>query len=92
MLLRFRDPFLCSPMEIVSHSLNIEHSEVLCQMAFGIQDILHLLICSHHILEKKKKTLVKEAELGDRRVPTTTIVAQTLVESWMIEIEIIAAA
>jgi 2-iminobutanoate/2-iminopropanoate deaminase len=30
--------------------------------------------------------------LGDRRVPTTAIVAQTLSEDWLVEIEVIAAA
>ncbi len=30
--------------------------------------------------------------LGDRRVPTTAIVAQTLESDWLVEIEIIAAA
>jgi 2-iminobutanoate/2-iminopropanoate deaminase len=32
------------------------------------------------------------AALGDRRVPTTAIVVQTLLPSWLVEIEIIAAA
>ncbi|KZM49028.1 RidA family protein [Labrenzia sp. OB1] len=32
------------------------------------------------------------AALGERRVPTTAIVAQTLSEDWKIEIEVIAAA
>lgn len=31
-------------------------------------------------------------ELGGRLVPTTAIVAQTLVDDWMVEIEVIAAA
>lgn len=30
--------------------------------------------------------------LGERRVPTTAIVAETLVSDWLVEIEIIAAA
>jgi enamine deaminase RidA (YjgF/YER057c/UK114 family) len=30
--------------------------------------------------------------LGERRVPTTAIVAQTLVSDWLVEIEVIAAA
>ena len=30
--------------------------------------------------------------LGDRRIPTTAIVAETLVSSWLVEIEVIAAA
>ncbi len=30
--------------------------------------------------------------LGERRVPTTAIVAQTLVADWLVEIEVIAAA
>jgi 2-iminobutanoate/2-iminopropanoate deaminase len=32
------------------------------------------------------------AALGDRRVPTTAIVAQLLASDWLVEIEIIAAA
>jgi 2-iminobutanoate/2-iminopropanoate deaminase len=32
------------------------------------------------------------AALGGRSVPTTAIVAQTLVEDWLVEIEVIAAA
>ena len=32
------------------------------------------------------------AALGDRRIPTTAIVAQTLQPDWLIELEIIAAA
>lgn len=32
------------------------------------------------------------AALGERRVPTTAIVAQTLSEDWKVEIEVIAAA
>ncbi|WP_342360349.1 RidA family protein [Terrarubrum flagellatum] len=32
------------------------------------------------------------AALGERRIPTTAIVAQTLVEDWLVEIEAIAAA
>jgi 2-iminobutanoate/2-iminopropanoate deaminase len=31
------------------------------------------------------------AALGGRRIPTTTIVAQTLSEDWLVEIEVIAA-
>jgi enamine deaminase RidA (YjgF/YER057c/UK114 family) len=31
------------------------------------------------------------AALGDRRVPTTAIVAQTLTPDWLVEIEVIAA-
>jgi 2-iminobutanoate/2-iminopropanoate deaminase len=30
--------------------------------------------------------------LGDRRIPTTAIVAQTLMTDWLVEIEVIAAA
>lgn len=30
--------------------------------------------------------------LGERRVPTTAIVAQTLSEDWLVEIEVVAAA
>jgi enamine deaminase RidA (YjgF/YER057c/UK114 family) len=30
--------------------------------------------------------------LGDRRIPTTAIVAQTLAAEWLVEIEVIAAA
>jgi len=30
--------------------------------------------------------------LGDRRIPTTTIVVQTLDEDWLIELEVVAAA
>jgi 2-iminobutanoate/2-iminopropanoate deaminase len=30
--------------------------------------------------------------LGERRIPTTAIVAQTLVADWLVEIEVIAAA
>ncbi|WP_328989565.1 RidA family protein [Kribbella sp. NBC_01245] len=32
------------------------------------------------------------AALGDRVVPTTAIVAQTLVDNWLVELEVIAAA
>jgi len=32
------------------------------------------------------------AALGDRRVPTTAIVVETLVSEWLVEIEVIAAA
>lgn len=32
------------------------------------------------------------AALGDRRVPTTAIVVETLVSDWLVEIEVIAAA
>lgn len=32
------------------------------------------------------------AALGDRVVPTTAIVAETLVDTWLVELEIIAAA
>ncbi|MEO3428509.1 RidA family protein [Pelagibius sp. CAU 1746] len=32
------------------------------------------------------------AALGDRRVPTTAIVVETLKEDWLVEIEVIAAA
>ena len=30
--------------------------------------------------------------LGDRRIPTTAIVVQTLEEEWLIELEVVAAA
>jgi enamine deaminase RidA (YjgF/YER057c/UK114 family) len=30
--------------------------------------------------------------LGDRRVPTTAIVVQTLLPEWLVEIEVVAAA
>lgn len=32
------------------------------------------------------------AALGERRIPTTAIVAQTLADDWLIELEVIAAA
>ena len=32
------------------------------------------------------------AALGNRRVPTTAIVVETLKEDWLVEIEVIAAA
>ena len=32
------------------------------------------------------------AALGDRRIPTTAIVVQTLVPEWLVEIEVVAAA
>jgi enamine deaminase RidA (YjgF/YER057c/UK114 family) len=32
------------------------------------------------------------AALGGRTIPTTAIVAQTLVSDWLVEIEVIAAA
>jgi 2-iminobutanoate/2-iminopropanoate deaminase len=32
------------------------------------------------------------AALGDRRIPTIAIVAQTLVSDWLVEIEVVAAA
>jgi enamine deaminase RidA (YjgF/YER057c/UK114 family) len=34
----------------------------------------------------------RTAALGDRRVPTTAIVAETLSSQWLVEIEVIAAA
>ena len=32
------------------------------------------------------------AALGDRRIPTTAIVVQTLEEEWLVELEVVAAA
>jgi 2-iminobutanoate/2-iminopropanoate deaminase len=34
----------------------------------------------------------RHRELGGRLVPTTAVVAQTLMEDWMVEVEVIAAA
>ena len=39
----------------------------------------------------KQNQDARVAALGGRRIPTTTIVVQTLSEDWLIEIEIIAA-
>ena len=36
--------------------------------------------------------LARTQALGERRIPTTAIVAQTLVTDWLVEIEIVAAA
>ncbi|SDY69643.1 Enamine deaminase RidA, house cleaning of reactive enamine intermediates, YjgF/YER057c/UK114 family [Sinorhizobium meliloti] len=35
---------------------------------------------------------VRIAALGNRRIPTTAIVAETLVPEWLVEIEVVAAA
>lgn len=36
--------------------------------------------------------LARTQALGERRIPTTAIVVQTLVEDWLVEIEVVAAA
>jgi len=40
----------------------------------------------------EKNQNARLAALGERRVPTTAIVAETLTSDWLVEIEIIAAA
>ncbi|MCV0395884.1 MAG: RidA family protein [Rhizobiaceae bacterium] len=41
-------------------------------------------------VEKNAQARLKA--LGNRKIPTTAIVAQTLVDDWLVEIEVIAAA
>ena len=55
----------------------------------NIMRLTSYLISRDHAQENQEARI---AALGDRRIPTTAIVVTTLDPSWLVEIEIIAAA
>ncbi|MFJ7155243.1 RidA family protein [Streptomyces sp. NPDC101118] len=65
---------------------------ILGSAGMGVDNIVRLTSYLRDASYAGANAKARTAALGGRPVPTTAIVAQTLSESWMVEIEVIAAA
>jgi enamine deaminase RidA (YjgF/YER057c/UK114 family) len=65
---------------------------ILAAADMSVDDIVRLTSYLRDGAYAEANARARIAALGDRRIPTTAIIASTLDASWLVEIEIIAAA
>ena len=65
---------------------------ILASAGMTVDNIVRLTSYLRDASYAEAKAEARIAALGDRRIPTTAIVVQTLQPDWLIELEIIAAA
>jgi 2-iminobutanoate/2-iminopropanoate deaminase len=65
---------------------------ILASAGMTVDNIVRLTSYLRDVAYAEANGAARVAALGDRRIPTTAIVVQTLADDWLIEIEIIAAA
>jgi len=65
---------------------------ILASAGMTIDDIVRITSYLRDPAFVQANAEARARELGGRLVPTTAIVAQTLADDWMVEIEVIAAA
>ncbi|MGI5244413.1 RidA family protein [Dactylosporangium sp. CA-139066] len=65
---------------------------ILASAGMTVGNIVRLTSYLRDAAYAEANAAARVAALGDRRVPTTAIVAQTLDSDWLVEIEVIAAA
>ena len=79
---------LAEQLELVWSNL----TTILASADMTVDNIVRLTSYLRDASYAEENARARIAALGNRRVPTTAIVAQTLAEDWLVEIEIIAAA
>ncbi|HEY0662582.1 MAG TPA: RidA family protein [Lysobacter sp.] len=65
---------------------------ILASAGMTLENIVRLTSYLREPAYAEANALARTRALGDRRIPTTAIVAQTLVADWLVEIEVVAAA
>ncbi|GIH74206.1 RidA family protein [Planobispora longispora] len=65
---------------------------ILAEAGMSVDNIVRLTSYLRDPSCAEANAKARMAALGGRRVPTTAIVAQTLAEGWLVEIEVMAAA
>ena len=65
---------------------------ILASAAMGVDNIVRVTSYLRDAAFAEINGAARTAALGGRVVPTTAIVADTLSDSWLVEIEVIAAA
>jgi enamine deaminase RidA (YjgF/YER057c/UK114 family) len=65
---------------------------ILASAGMTVDDIVRLTTYLRDASYAEANGAARVAALGGRTVPTTAIVAETLVDDWLVEIEVIAAA
>jgi 2-iminobutanoate/2-iminopropanoate deaminase len=65
---------------------------ILAEADMTVDNIVRLTTYLRDGSYAEANALARVAALGNRRVPTTAIIATTLDEDWLVEIEVIAAA
>ncbi len=65
---------------------------ILASAGMGVDNIVRLTSYLRDPAYAQANQDARIAALGDRRIPTTAIVVQTLSPDWLVEIEIVAAA
>ncbi len=65
---------------------------ILDSAGLSVDNIVRLTSYLRDASYAEENAVARVAALGGRPVPTTAIVAQTLVSDWLVEIEVIAAA
>ncbi|TMR94994.1 RidA family protein [Nonomuraea basaltis] len=64
---------------------------ILAEARMSVDNIVRLTSYLRDPSYAEANAKARVAALGGRRVPTTAIVAQTLVSNWLVEIEVVAA-
>ena len=75
-------------MELVWSNLRT----ILASAGMTVDNIVRLTSYLRDVAYVEANGAARVAALGDRRIPTTAIVVQTLAEDWLVELEIIAVA
>ncbi|HEY2110396.1 MAG TPA: RidA family protein [Dongiaceae bacterium] len=65
---------------------------ILASAEMTVDNIMRLTSYLRDAAYAEANAIARVKALGKRRIPTTAIVAQTLVSDWLVEIEVIAAA
>ena len=65
---------------------------ILASAGMTVDNIVRLTSYLRDVAYAEANGAARVKALGDRRIPTTAIVVQTLAEDWLIELEIIAVA
>ena len=65
---------------------------ILSDAEMSVDNIVRLTSYLREAEYAEANAAARIAALGERRVPTTAIVAQTLSDDWLVEIEVVAAA
>jgi 2-iminobutanoate/2-iminopropanoate deaminase len=83
------------PGETLSQQLELIWSNIRALLASADMTVDNIVRLTSYLRDPAyvdENAKARVAALGDRVIPTTAIVAQTLVSDWMVEIEVIAAA
>jgi enamine deaminase RidA (YjgF/YER057c/UK114 family) len=81
-------PTLDEQLECVWNNLR----DILASAGMTVDNIVRLTSYLRDASYAEANAQARIQELGDRRIPTTAIVVQTLHPDWLIELEVIAAA